>query len=217
MSDAFFRNTLAVFALALSFAIVPAHAEVPAAPVVASAAAPEIAHETAPDIAPTPLADAEVDQFMGWMGLSETLPAIVRSEMKKRPALASLSDAQQTCMIEVLTPPMRDLLREAFRSLLEDRETFLGWSEFADSDMGRKLFAFVRSGVQAKVDGTSEPKPEAFFADIGEQDQLQMMRFMMSPAARILSKPFPDVQPPAGMMDALEQDARERCGLGLSK
>lgn len=207
----FIERACAVAALMLLIAVAPAGAAEPTAPDVVPAT------EAVPAAASTPLADADVDQFMGWMGLSDALPAIVRSEMKKRPALATLTDAQQGCMTELLAPPMRGMLREAFRSLIEDRETFLGWSEFADSEMGRKLFAFVRSGLQAKIDGTPEPKPEAFFAGISEQDQLQMMRFMMSPAARILAKPFPDVEPPAGMMDTLEQDARERCGVGPRK
>lgn len=170
--------------------------------------------------APAPAApptDADVDQFVGWMGLGDAIPAILRTELAKVPEMRALSAQQQECMIEVLRPPMRSMLRTSFRELLGEREIFLAWAEFVETDAGRKLFAFVRAGVEAKIKDQAAPDPAAFFADIGEQEQMQMAQFMMTPAAAVMNKPFPDMQPPAEMFEQFEQEARTRCGIDLPK
>ncbi len=165
----------------------------------------------------TPPTDADVDRFVGWMGLGDAIPAILRTELAKVPEMRALSAQQQECMIEVLRPPMRSMLRTSFRELLGEREIFLAWAEFVETDAGRKLFAFVRAGVEAKIKDQAAPDPAAFFADIGEQEQMQMAQFMMTPAAAVMNKPFPDMQPPAELFEQFEQEARTRCGIDLPK
>lgn len=199
------------FGSAIAFAL--------SAPVSANAA--EVASgESVAVEAPAPAApptDADVDRFVGWMGLGDAIPAILRTELAKVPEMRALSAQQQECMIDVLRPPMRSMLRSSFRELLGEREIFLAWAEFAETDAGRKLFAFVRAGVDAKLKDQAAPDPAAFFADIGEQEQMQMARFMMTPAAAVMNKPFPDMQPPAEMFEQFEQEARTRCGIDLPK
>lgn len=169
---------------------------------------------TAPASPPT---DADVDRFVDWMGLGDAIPAILRTELAKVPEMRSLSAQQQECMIDVLRPPMRSMLRSSFRELLGEREIFLAWAEFVETDAGRKLFAFVRAGVEAKIKDQTAPDPAAFFADIGEREQMQMAQFMMTPAAAVMNKPFPDMQPPAEMLEEFEQEARTRCGIDFPK
>lgn len=176
--------------------------------------------ESAAVAAPAPAApptDADVDQFVGWMGLGDAIPAILRTELAKVPEMRALSAQQQECMIDILRPPMRSMLRSSFRELLGEREIFLAWAEFVETDAGRKLFAFVRAGVEAKIKDEAAPDPAAFFADIGEKEQMQMAQFMMTPAAAVMNKPFPDMQPPAEMFEQFEQEARTRCGIDLPK
>lgn len=199
------------FGSAIAFAL--------SAPVSANAADVASGESVAVE-APAPAApptDADVDRFVGWMGLGDAIPAILRTELAKVPEMRALSAQQQECMIDVLRPPMRSMLRSSFRELLGEREIFLAWAEFVETDAGRKLFAFVRAGVEAKIKDQAAPDPAAFFADIGEQEQMQMARFMMTPAAAVMNKPFPDMQPPAEMFEQFEQEARTRCGIDLPK
>lgn len=199
------------FGCAIAFAL--------SAPVSANAADVASGESVAVE-APAPAApptDADVDRFVGWMGLGDAIPAILRTELAKVPEMRALSAQQQECMIEVLRPPMRSMLRTSFRELLGEREIFLAWAEFVETDAGRKLFAFVRAGVEAKIKDQTAPDPAAFFADIGEQEQMQMAQFMMTPAAAVMNKPFPDMQPPAEMFEQFEQEARTRCGIDLPK
>lgn len=199
------------FGSAIAFAL--------SAPVSANAADVASGESVAVE-APAPVApptDADVDRFVGWMGLGDAIPAILRTELAKVPEMRALSAQQQECMIDVLRPPMRSMLRTSFRELLGEREIFLAWAEFVETDAGRKLFAFVRAGVEAKIKDQAAPDPAAFFADIGEQEQMQMAQFMMTPAAAVMNKPFPDMQPPAEMFEQFEQEARTRCGIDLPK
>lgn len=199
------------FGSAIAFAL--------SAPVSANAADVASGESVAVE-APVPAApptDADVDRFVGWMGLGDAIPAILRTELAKVPEMQALSAQQQECMIDVLRPPMRSMLRSSFRELLGEREIFLAWAEFVETDAGRKLFAFVRAGVEAKIKDQAAPDPAAFFADIGEQEQMQMAQFMMTPAAAVMNKPFPDMQPPAEMFEQFEQEARTRCGISLPK
>lgn len=165
----------------------------------------------------SPPTDADVDRFVGWMGLGDAIPTILRKELAKVPEMRALSAQQQECVIDLLGPPMRSMLRSSFRELLGEREIFLAWAEFVQTDAGRKLFAFVRAGVEAKINDQAAPEPAVFFADIGEQEQMQMAQFMMTPAAAVMNKPFPEMQSLTEMSEEFEQEARTRCGIDLPK
>lgn len=185
-------------------------------------AAPIAAQETssateARSVAPasTPLTDEEVDRFMGWMGLVDAIPVIVRSQFERTPALQKATDAQQACVTKILVPPMQAALRVNFRELLGNRDNYLGWEAFSSTAGGKRMFEQVRAQVQNKLNGGAAPAKDAGAEDMSEEEMRDIMQFMLSPAAGILSKPFPDIDPPRAMLEALADEVKTRCGLDV--
>lgn len=161
------------------------------------------------------LTDEDVDRFMGWMGLVDAIPVIVRSQFERTPALEKATDAQQACVTKILVPPMQAALRVNFRELLGNRETYLGWEAFSSTAGGKRMFAQVRAQVQTKLDGAAAPAKGAGAEDMSEEEMRDIMQFMLSPAAGILSKPFPDIDPPRAMLEALADEVKTQCGLDV--
>jgi hypothetical protein len=161
------------------------------------------------------LTDEDVDRFMGWMGLVDAIPVIVRSQFDRLPTLQKADDAQRDCVTKVLLPPMQAALRVNFRELLGDRKTYLGWEAFSSTAGGKRMFAQVRAQVQAKLDGRAESPEDGQAEDMSEEEMRDIMQFMLSPAAGILSKPFPDIDPPKAMLEALADEVKTQCGLDV--
>lgn len=184
-----------------------------AAPVAAQDKSAAEARPVAP--ASAALTDEDVDRFMGWMGLVDAIPVIVRSQFERTPALEKATDAQQACVTKILVPPMQAALRVNFRELLGDRETYLGWEAFSSTAGGKRMFAQVRAQVQTKLEGGAAPAKGAGAEDMSEEEMRDIMQFMLSPAAGILSKPFPDIDPPKAMLEALADEVKTQCGLDV--
>lgn len=184
-----------------------------AAPVAAQDKSAAEARPVAP--ASAALTDEDVDRFMGWMGLVDAIPVIVRSQFERTPALEKATDAQQACVTKILVPPMQAALRVNFRELLGDRETYLGWEAFSSTAGGKRMFAQIRAQVQTKLDGGAAPAKGAGTEDMSEEEMRDIMQFMLSPAAGILSKPFPDIDPPKAMLEALADEVKTQCGLDV--
>jgi hypothetical protein len=185
-------------------------------------AAPVAAQETpsaaeARPVAPASaaLTDEDVDRFMGWMGLVDAIPVIVRSQFERTPALQKATDAQQACVTKILVPPMQAALRVNFRELLGNRDNYLGWEAFSSTAGGKRMFEQVRAQVQSKLNGGAAPAKSAGAEDMSEEEMRDIMQFMLSPAAGILSKPFPDIDPPRAMLEALADEVKTQCGLDV--
>lgn len=200
---AFFPH--AAIALLLSFAL--------AAPLAAQQTSAAESRPAAPATAAP--SDEDVDRFMGWMGLVDAVPVIVRSQFDRTPALERATAAQRECAMKILVPPMHAALRVNFRELLGDRETYLGWEAFSSTAGGKRMFAQVRAQLQSKLDGGTESPVDARAEDMSEEETRDIMQFMLSPAAGILSRPFPDIDPPKAMLEALAGEVKTQCGLDV--
>lgn len=190
---------------------------VSSAPCAAPLAAQETSAAEARAVPPASAAptDEEVDRFMGWMGLVDAIPVIVRSQFEKTPALQKATAAQQACVTKILVPPMQAALRVNFRELLGNRDNYLGWEAFSATAGGKRMFAQVRAQVQTKLEGGAAPAKTAGAEDMSEEEMRDIMQFMLSPAAGILSKPFPDIDPPRAMLEALAEEVKTQCGLDV--
>lgn len=184
-----------------------------AAPIAAQDKSAAEARPVAP--ASAALTDEDVDRFMGWMGLVDAIPVIVRSQFERTPALQKATDAQQACVAKILVPPMQAALRVNFRELLGNRDNYLGWEAFSSTAGGKRMFAQVRAQLQTKLDGGAAPAKGAGAEDMSEEEMRDIMQFMLSPAAGILSKPFPDIDPPRAMLEALADEVKTQCGLDV--
>jgi hypothetical protein len=179
------------------------------------ATAPIAAQEPVAAPAQAALTDEDVDRFMGWMGLVDAVPVIVRSQFDRTPALQKATEAQRECVMKILVPPMHAALRVNFRELLGDRVTYLGWEAFSSTAGGQRMFAQVRAQVQAKLEGGAVPAKVAGAEDMSEEEMRDIMQFMLSPAAAVLSKPFPEIDPPKAMLEALADEVKTQCGLDV--
>ncbi len=203
--SAFFSCAALALLLSLMFAAPLAAAQETSSAAEARPAAP----------ASAALTDEDVDRFMGWMGLVDAIPVVVRRQLEKTPALQNVTADQQACVAKILVPPMQAALRINFRELLGSRDNYLGWEAFSSTAGGKRMFAQVRAQVQTKLDGGAAPAKDAAVEDMSEEEMRDIVQFMLSPAAGILSKPFPDIDPPRAMLEALADEVKSQCGLDI--
>lgn len=165
-----------------------------------------------PSIAPP--TDADVEQFMDWFAVREILPALLRQVLEQADDTAAFTASQRTCVLEVASPVFSDGVREQFRGMLVDHETFLAWSDLMSTTMGPRFVAFLRASMKSRFLGEPAPSQDGLLADLTDDDRAAMARFARSKALQGLQSAG-DFEMDPQALQRLRAETRKRCGVSI--
>lgn len=166
-----------------------------------------------PALAAPPSAD-QVRRIRQVLGFDLAMHAMLDKEIAKAAEQRKWDAGGRACVRDEIVPVLSDALDIAFADLFESSENAQAWLDFADKPAGRTMMEYVRADVAASVRGEGEkPDASALASQMSEEDQIEMLTFMLSPAAQVLQKQFPELDLPAERRDALQAKIRSTCGV----
>jgi len=180
-------------------------------PLLPADAAPASAAQTT---RPAPPTDADVEQFMDWFAVQEILPVLLRKIVDEADDTAAFTASQRACVLKVTSPVFADGMREQFRGMLVDHETFLAWSDLMKTTVGPRFVAFLQGSMKADFLGGPAPSQDGLLADLTDDDRAAMARFASSKALQGMQA-APEFDLDAETEQRLKKEARTRCGVSI--
>lgn len=154
----------------------------------------------------------QVAQVQKLLGIDVAIDIAVSKAFREHGG-ADWTPAQHYCVAEQVRPTFGESFDASLRGLFETSENVDAWLAFGQTPTGRKVFEFIRRGVEATVRGEKAPDAAQLLGMLAPDEIRQVASFLSTPAGAVMQKPFPEPSVPEARLKALQAVVERTCAV----